>query len=320
LGEEELIKMTRVTEADYRKFVQNNKELVFKDRLGKREVRINVGEKQTISTGDFQPKKFEIEGTTVWSFPRRGNWATHKGNFRGNWPPQMARNLVLRYTKPKELVIDQMCGSGTTLIECKLLNRNGIGVDINPNSIILTIDRLNFKLPDIGKGKSTFTHTTHHTYIGDARNLNEIEDESIDLIATHPPYANIIPYSKKKIKGDLSKVHSIDEYVTEIHKVALESYRVLKPDKYCSILVGDTRRQKHYVPIAYRVMNAFLSAGFILKEDVIKRQWRCKATPFWLKKSMEYNFLLLMHEHLFIFRKPSQEENLKKFKESMKWR
>jgi len=311
--------MTRVTEADYRDLVQNNKELVFKDRLGKREVRINVGEKQTISAEDVQPKKFDMEGTTVWSFPHRGNWATHKGNFRGNWPPQMARNLVLRYTKPKELVIDQMCGSGTTLIECKLLNRNGIGVDINPNSIILTRDRLSFKLPDVVKKNSTFTHTTQHTYIGDARNLNEIKDESIDLIATHPPYANIIPYSKKKVKGDLSKVHSIDEYVTEIQKVALESYRVLKPDKYCSILVGDTRRQKHYVPIAYRVMNAFLSAGFILKEDVIKRQWRCKATPFWLKKSMEYNFLLLMHEHLFIFRKPGQEENPKKFKESMKW-
>jgi len=319
LGDEELIKMTRVTEADYRDLVQNNKELVFKDRLGKREVRINVGEKQTISAEDVQPKKFDMEGTTVWSFPHRGNWATHKGNFRGNWPPQMARNLVLRYTKPKELVIDQMCGSGTTLIECKLLNRNGIGVDINPNSIILTRDRLSFKLPDVVKKNSTFTHTTQHTYIGDARNLNEIKDESIDLIATHPPYANIIPYSKKKVKGDLSKVHSIDEYVTEIQKVALESYRVLKPDKYCSILVGDTRRQKHYVPIAYRVMNAFLSAGFILKEDVIKRQWRCKATPFWLKKSMEYNFLLLMHEHLFIFRKPGQEENPKKFKESMKW-
>lgn len=319
MGEEEFIKMTRVTEADYREFVQNTTELVFKDSLGKREVRINVGEKQTISAGGFQPKRFEMEGTTVWSFPRRGNWATHKGNFRGNWPPQVARNLVLRFTKPKELVVDQMCGSGTTLVECKLLNRNGIGVDINPNSIILTRDRLNFKLPDVGKDDSNFTQTTQQTFIGDARNLNEVEDESIDLIATHPPYANIIPYSKKKVQGDLSKVHSIDEYVTEMHKVALESFRVLKPDKYCSILVGDTRRQKHYVPIAYRVMNAFLSAGFILKEDVIKRQWRCKATPFWLKKSVEYNFLLLMHEHLFIFRKPSQEEKLKKFKESMKW-
>jgi len=56
-----------------------------------------------------------------------------------------------------------------------------------------------------------------------------------------------------------------------------------------------------------------------LKEDIIKRQWRCKATPFWLKKSIEHNFLLLMYEHLFIFRKPKEDENLEDYSESMKW-
>ena len=104
-----------------------------------------------------------------------------------------------------------------------------------------------------------------------------------------------------------------------MRKVAEESYRVLKPGRYCAILVGDTRRNKHYVPIAFRVMQAFLDVGFILKEDIIKHQWRCEATPFWLEKSIKYNFLLLMHEHLFIFRKPEKGEKLDKFKESMKW-
>jgi len=212
-----------------------------------------------------------------------------------------------------------MCGSGTTLIECKLLNRNAIGIDINPDAIMLTRDRLNFDLPDVRKYDPSFIETSQRTFVGDARNLNEVEDECIDLIATHPPYANIIPYSKQKVKGDLSNVYSIEEYVEEMHKVALESLRVLKPDRYCAILIGDTRRNKHYVPIAYRVLTAFLKAGFILKEDIVKHQWRCKATPFWLKKSIDYNFLLLMHEHLFIFRKPEKEENLAKFAESARW-
>lgn len=182
---------------------------------------------------------------------------------------------------------------------------------------MLTRDRLNFDLPDVRKYDPSFIETAQRTFVGDARNLNEIEDENIDLIATHPPYANIIPYSKQKANGDLSDVHRIDEYVNEMYKVALECFRVLKPDRCCAVLIGDTRRKKHYVPIAYRVMTAFLKAGFILKEDVIKHQWRCKATPFWLKKSIEHNFLLLMHEHLFIFRKPKKEENLKQLKESM---
>jgi len=226
----------------------------------------------------------------------------------------MARNIILRYSKPADLILDQMCGSGTTLIECKLLERNAIGVDINLECIMLTRDRLNFKLPWKSKAGQK-------TYLGDARNLHLIRKESVDLIATHPPYANIIPYSKKKAKADennLSNLQSLDEYVEAMRGVARESYRVLKPNGYCALLVGDTRREKHYVPIAYRVMQAFLDSGFILKEDVIKQQWRCKATPFWLKKSVESNFLLIMHEHLFIFRKPAKGEKTEKYRGSMK--
>jgi len=308
------ISMREISEEDYKGFVKENKELVFKDCVGKREVKLKIGEKKRIKK--FQPNDFEMEGTTVWSYPRRGSWTTHKGNFRGNWPPQMVRSIIKRYSEPEEIILDQMVGSGTTLIECKLLGRNGIGIDINQKCIMLTRDRLNFNYTCLDP---VLPETVQKTYVGDARNLNLIDEESIDLIATHPPYANIIPYSKEKVDGNLSTVHSIDEYIEEMKKAAKESFRVLKPDKYCAILVGDTRRHKHYVPIAFRVMEAFLDEGFILKEDIIKRQWRCKATPFWLKRSLKYNFLLIMHENLFVFRKPKKDEDTGKFKGSKKW-
>jgi hypothetical protein len=64
-------------------------------------------------------------------------------------------------------------------------------------------------------------------------------------------------------------------------------------------------------------LNSFLEAGFILREDIIKHQRQCKSTPFWVKKSMERNFLMIMHEHLFVFRMPGEGEKTKKFKESM---
>ena len=51
------------------------------------------------------------------------------------------------------------------------------------------------------------------------------------------------------------------------------------------------------------VMQRFLHVGFTLKEDIIKHQHNCKATGFWVKKSKEANFLLIMHEHLFVFQK-----------------
>ena len=137
----------------------------------------------------------------------------------------------------------------------------------------------------------------------DARDLSKAEDESIDFILTHPPYADIIKYSGGKINEDLSNIHDIDEFTGEMEKVAAELYRILKPGKFCAILIGDTRRNKMYQPMAYKVMDRFLRVGFQLKEDIIKRQFNCKATGFWINKSQESNFLLIMHEHLFIFQK-----------------
>lgn len=246
----------------------------------------------------LNPVDFAEETTTVWSFPKRGNWATHNSSFRGNWAPQIPRNLILRYSKPEELVLDPMCGGGTTLIECKLLARNAIGFDINSQMVELTERNMKFDLPD-GNIKPNI-----QAKLGDARDLKDIEDNSIDLIATHPPYANIIKYSEGKIDGDLSNIHNIDNFCNEMQKVASECFRVLKPKTYCGILMGDTRRNKYFIPMAYRVMQDFIDVGFKLKEDIIKRQWNCKTTPYWTQKSKDYNFFLIMHEHLFVFEKP----------------
>lgn len=293
--------MKEVTEEDYKRFVSERKEIIQMD--GNKKYEIRIGEKRI--TNELHPKNFNPEATTVWSFPNRGRWSTHKGDFRGNFAPEIPRNLIIKYSKIGETVLDQMCGSGTTLIECKLLERNGIGIDINYEYIMLTRDRLSF---DYNPQDSSFK-TWQKTFVGDARNLNLIENESIDLIVTHPPYANIISYSKE-IDGDLSKIGSISEYLKEMEVVASECFRVIKPNRYCCILVGDTRRHGHYIPIAFGVMLVFLETGFLLKEDIIKHQWQCKSTSYWFKKSIEHNFLLIMHEHIFVFRKPKRNEKM----------
>jgi tRNA G10 N-methylase Trm11 len=137
----------------------------------------------------------------------------------------------------------------------------------------------------------------------DARDLSLLKDETIDFALNHPPYADIIKYSEKQIEEDLSNIHDLDLFCDEMEKVARELYRVLKKERYCAILIGDTRRNKMYQPLAFKVMQRFLSVGFELKEDIIKHQHNCRATGFWVRKSKEANFLLIMHEHLFIFKK-----------------
>jgi DNA modification methylase len=240
----------------------------------------------------WEPDNFELQINSVWSFPERGNWATHDSKYRGNWSPYIPRNLLLRYSKEGDLVLDQFAGGGTTLIEAKLLNRNIIGIDINPSAIEKCKEKCNFEINNAGK-----------VYIrqGDARNLYFIKDESIDFICTHPPYSNIIKYSED-INGDLSHF-DIKPFLEEIKTVAAESYRVLKKDKFCAILMGDTRRKGHVIPISFQVMNIFEDSGFKLKEIIIKEQHNCRTTHFWKTNSMKYNFLLLAHEFLFVFHK-----------------
>lgn len=195
----------------------------------------------------WEPDDFEMEMTTVWSFPNRGNWATHDAKWRGNWSPYIPRNILLRYSKEKDLVLDQFAGGGTTLVEAKLLNRNIIGVDVND----VALERC--------KEKIDFDH-----------------------------------------EGANGKVK---DFLEEMKKVAEESYRVLKNDKFCAVLMGDTRQKGHMIPMSFDVMKIFQDAGFKLKELIIKEQHNCRATGYWKTNSIKYNFLLIGHEYLFVFRK-----------------
>ena len=213
----------------------------------------------------------------------------------------MARELVAVHSKeyhtqvfPEgDLVLDQFAGGGTTLVEAKLLNRDIIGVDVNDAALDRCREKTDFDY-EPAKGK---------VYIkkGDARNLDFVPDESIDLICTHPPYADIIKYSDG-LKNDLSQL-KVKDFFEEMKKVASESYRVLKKDKFCAILMGDTRQKGCMIPMSFDVMKIFQDAGFKLKELIIKEQHNCKATGYWKTNSVKYNFLLIAHEYLFVFRK-----------------
>lgn len=239
----------------------------------------------------LQPENFELETNTVWDFPDRGKWATHDAKYRGNWSPYIPRNIILRYSQEGDTVLDPFVGGGTTAVEAKLTNRNFVGFDINPEAIELSRQKCDFQFD---------TTATSVIDIADARKL-PLEDNSMDLICAHPPYADIIHYSEN-IEGDLSLL-SIKDFLFEMGKVAEEFRRVLKKGKFCAILMGDMRKKGMVQPLAFETMRVFELAGFKTKEIIIKEQHNCKATGYWKTNSIKFNFLLLAHEYLFVFKK-----------------
>ena len=114
------------------------------------------------------------------------------------------------------------------------------------------------------------------------------------------PSKYLIDTAIKNIEGDISLI-SVDEFLKEIKKVAEESYRVLKKNKICAVMMGDIRKYGNVVPLGFRTMEKFLQAGFQSKEIIIKEQHNCMSTKYW--KNRNNNFLLIAHEYIFVFQK-----------------
>lgn len=238
----------------------------------------------------WQPEHFELERTSVWDFPNRGKWAGHNGSYPGNWSPYVPRNVILRYSRESDVVLDQFIGGGTTMVEAALLNRRGIGLDINTKALHVAQCHM-----------SSVPHADRIQLLqADARNLTCIGDESIDLICTHPPYANMIKYGGDD--RDLSGMR-LETFLNSMTMVAQESLRVLRPGRMIALMMGDMRRAGRYIALADAVMHRFVDRGFQLENIVIKTQHNTRTTRLYWSAERQLPFLLLAHEYLFIFSK-----------------
>lgn len=71
-----------------------------------------------------QWKKTDINVDSLWMISERKKEGKHSNSYHGNFIPQIPYQLIKRYTKRQETVLDLFLGSGTTLFECENLQRN----------------------------------------------------------------------------------------------------------------------------------------------------------------------------------------------------
>ncbi len=190
----------------------------------------------------------------------------------------MIWNLIERYTREGDLVVDPFCGSGTTLDVARSLKREARGFDVAP--------------------------AREDIETADAREM-PLDDASADFVFMDPPYSNHIEYSDSP--GCLGKLDAMEkEYFEAMERVFDEADRVLRDRRYMAILVGDSFKKKRgFVPIGARFMVSLEGRFRPIEHVAVTRGNRKLDAPRFHKAAAEGNFYLRGFNHLMIFKKES---------------
>ena len=222
-----------------------------------------------------------LEATTYWDFPRQSYGKTRKGDnkYPGVTPALLIWNLVWRYTDPGELVVDPMCGSGTTIDVCKEEGRRVIGYDIAPTR------------PDIIQN--------------DSRNI-PLPENHAHLVFVDSPYGDNIRYNDNP--DSIGKISSeTEEFYDELEKVIRECHRVLKPGRNLGWLIGDQWVKKRFTPVGFKVYQRLCRYFEMVDIICIPRRGQSSHTGLWYNRARRFNFFLRGFKYLFIMRKPSKQ-------------
>ena len=215
----------------------------------------------------------------VWEFKYEQRDVRDKNLHPATFPISMARKIIELFTHKGELVLDPFVGSGTTLVAAQDCSRNSIGFDLNKKYIELSESRIVQDADSLAIA-----------ICDDARNIiNYLEPNTVKLILTSPPYANILNHRRtnKSRRGDErhnEQYGKIEQYsqdprdlgtldAPEFETAITEVFAKLKPlltsDSNVLINITDAWIDKKRVPLHINVINAMSAAGYSLKNTII---------------------------------------------------
>lgn len=256
-------------------------------------------------------KEYEdILTDSLWLIGGRDKSGAHNNAYHGNFIPQIPNQMMRRFTKKGDVVLDAFLGHGTTLIESKRLGRHGIGIELIPEVAQSAIKNINLELPS---GEQVITEViVADSTTEDARGkvlaaLDKIGQKKVHLIILHPPYHNIIKFSNRK--EDLCNAATVEEFASRFGDVIENFSDLLDRNRYLAIVIGDKYTSGEWVPLGFYLMQETLRRGSglklkgILVKNMVNNRAKLNQENLWRYRALVGGFYIFRHEYILVFKK-----------------
>lgn len=252
----------------------------------------------------------DIITDSLWVIGARDKSGAHTGYYHGNFIPQIPNQLMRRYTKKGDVVLDAFLGSGTTLIESRRLGRSGIGVELIPEVAETAKKNIGRQLP---LDDATFTEilvgdsTTKEMQEKIISTLDRRGRRNVHLIILHPPYHNIIKFSDRK--EDLCNAATVEEFVKKFGDVVENLTDLLEKGHYSAVVIGDKYTGGEWVPLGFYLMQEALKRGkglklkSILVKNMVNNRAKLNQEHLWRYRALVGGFYIFKHEYILVFKK-----------------